>query len=91
MVYGLSSICARVNDQAKSAFGQFFLFSDFFSDHHEMTQQKSVLLFCLLYTLERVFGYNQNVAWRLGINVAKCQAMVVFVNDVRRYFSSNDF
>ena len=91
MVHGLASICTRVNDQAKSAFGQFFLFGDLFSDHHQMTQQKSVLLFCMLYTLERVSGYNQNVDWRLGINVAKCQATVVFVNDVRRYFSSNDF
>ena len=34
---------------------------------------------------------NQNVSWRLGVNVAEGQSSIRLMDDVRRYFSRDNF
>ncbi len=56
-----------------------------------MSDQFPVALFNVIDRSNRLFGNDQKMYRRLGINVFEGEADIVFVDDISRYFTVDDF
>jgi len=89
MIYRLSAIIARIDDDAV-AFGQPLFPGEIRRNPQQMPQQRGMLLACLGQRNKMLARRNQQVHWRLGMNIREGITPVVLVLRRRRNASIND-
>jgi hypothetical protein len=85
----LAGLCTVVHDQPEGiVYAQVSGYVP--GDEHEMAQQGTIFRSRIRQPWNLFFGNEQYVRRRLGIDVAKREAFLVFVHDLRRNFAPDD-
>ena len=87
----LTAVLAVVDNQPVAAFVQPQFAGNFGGFEQEMPEQRLVFGLGLGNARDGLFGNDQNMLRRLGVNVANREHQVVFVNNRRRNFAGDDF
>ena len=90
VVHGLPSVRPRVYDASESTCGQALCCRHLPGDDQQVTEQGPILFFDTLNTGQRFFRYDQNVDWCLGVDVAKRNTAIIFVDDISGNFTADD-
>ena len=91
VVHCLPSVRPRVYDASETTCCKAFCGSHMSGDDQQVTQQGHIPFFDTLNTGQRFFRYDQNVDRCLGVDVAKRNTAIIFVNDISGYFTADDF
>lgn len=87
----LTTLFIAVPDQSVATFRQPLLIGQFGGGQHHMTDQVSIVAVEVIKRCDVVFGNDQYVAWRLWTDVVKGEEPIVFIGDVCRNLSGDDF
>lgn len=93
MRHALATIRTVVDHEPKAFVGRIdaqFL-GDFLRRQKQMTKNGLIVRLRFADTRNEALGDDENVGWRLRIDVVERDAVVVLVNDVRRDFARDDF
>jgi hypothetical protein len=91
MRHGFAGMRPVVENQPEPGFGDPELARDFSSLEQQMAENLVILRFGLRDADDRLLWDNQHMLGRLGIDVAKSQDQIVFINDRGRDFTGDDF
>ena len=81
----LSSQLLAIDDEPIPVLNAQFL-GEFGGDDMQMAEERDVLFFEIGVSWDHLPGDDEHMSRRLGIDVSKSQALIVFINDVRRNF-----
>ena len=59
-------------------------------DIDQMTHERRVLRRKVLHLIHRLFGHHENMRGRRRSDIAKCDTLLVFMDDVRRKLTVDD-
>ena len=90
MVDRLSAVAPMVDDQAIAIVREAKIRRDPSRGREQHAQKRDVVVGCVRYGGDWLLGYHEDVRWRLRVDVAEGERVVVFVHDVRRDFASDD-
>jgi hypothetical protein len=89
--HALAAILAVVDDQPVAAFVQPQFAGNLSGFEQEMTEKRLIFGFGLGNARDGLFGNDQNMLRRLGVNVANREYQIIFVNNGRVNFPRDDF
>lgn len=90
MWHGLAAVRAVVDHDAVSGIGDTLIASDFGGGEQQVTEQRLVVILRHADARDYPFGHDEEVDGGLRRNVAKCETIVVLVDDVRRDLAVTD-
>ena len=82
--HGFAAVRAVVDDEPVAAFFQADDIRDLGGLEQQMAEQFPVAGGCLSHARDHFFGDDQNVRWRLGIDVVEGEHGIVFIDNRRR-------
>lgn len=88
---GFASVGAVIDDEAETAFRHAEPAGDFPGLDEQVAEQGVIAGNGGAEAGNDAFRHEQDVGWRLRVNVAKGEALVVLEDDVRRNFPRDDF
>ena len=91
MGYGLATVFTVVDDQPVAAFLDSQLVGYLGSLQQKVAEDLLVFRPGLGEARDRLFGHQQNVPGRLGIDVAQCEDQIVFIYDGRWNLAGRNF
>ena len=91
MRHAFASVFAVIDDEAESVFVQSKFARDFTRLQKQMAQHLMILRFSLSNSRDGFLGDDENVRGRLWVDVIEGQHQVVLIDDVRGYFTGDDF
>ncbi len=86
----LSAIWTGVGDNAVAAAGNSQLFGQLMGDCEQVADGDFIFTLKVVYGFDVLFGDDQQVDWRDGINVMESHGSLVFENDMGRGLVFND-
>lgn len=90
MKHGLSGIPADIRHDSVSRLRETMPMRQFFTKQQEPRQQVAILIRKIPKRRNMTFWYHQQMDRRLGINVPKCQGLIVLKQDIGRNGSFDD-
>src|SRR5512135_502578 len=88
---GLSRLRVGVDDDTIAAFADALGLGNFARFEKQMSEQHLVFFAGLVERSDGLFRNDENMGRRLGIDVAKSEAQIVFKNDFRWDLARDDF
>lgn len=86
----LSAIRTGVGDKAVAAAGNSHLFGQLVGDYEQVADGGFIFTLKVVNRFDVLFGNDQQVDWRDGINVMESHGSLVFKNNTSRGFVFND-
>jgi len=90
VVYRLASVSPIIDNQAKTIIRQSLQLGDVSGDDEEVSQQRLIPRLYGANPCDRALGNHQHMDRCLGMDVAKGQRAIVFVDNVGRDLAGND-
>lgn len=90
MGHGFAAVLSIVDDDSEATFFKAFLPGDLSNFGHHVAQKCGIIARCLCDSWNRLLWDQEQVHWRLRLDVAEAKAEVVFVGYRRRDFPGDD-